>query len=538
VRATAPDPARTLVRLKLRLIVNRARGSTRSTVQLVVSIVLAVAVGLLGALVAGVLAVADDPIVSRTFAVVGATALTVGWAVVPLLSVGSDETLDPARLVLLPLRRATLMRGLLGASLVGPAPFAVIAVCAGAALGFVTAGGWLVLPAVVLLVVLSAVTARALSTTLAAGLSSRRGRDGMIIVASVFFLAVQGVRFVRWDAIGASGYTRIDDLLRWTPPGLLGQAAFDSRDGRPLAAMAEMVVAAAVIPLLLLWWARVLERSLTHVADGETRAARSGKPTELPLLIDALPFLARSPWGAVTAKELRYLGREPRRKVNLVNSVIIGVALPVWVALHSSGESRGRVVLLATLGAYVAVLGSSNQFGLDGAATWLDMVAGRTARTVLIGKNVAVAVVVLPIVVVVGTVVAALTGGWAYLPGAVGFAVAGVGAGVATGNVVSTRFPLRLSESRSPFAGAGAGQGCSTALILTLCLILQNVLLVPVLLAALASIALGPLSLVVAVPVAVAYGGLLWWGGLELATTYADDHQPELLALVSPARSA
>ena len=160
---------------------------------------------------------------SRTFAVVGATALTLGWALLPLLSVGSDETLDPGRLVLFPLRRATLMRGLLGASLVGPAPFAVIAVCVGATLGFVAAGGWLAVPAYALLVILSAVTARALSTTLAAGLSSHRGRDGLIIVASVFFLAVQGVRFIRWDAIGPAGYDRLDDVLRWTPPGMLGR---------------------------------------------------------------------------------------------------------------------------------------------------------------------------------------------------------------------------------------------------------------------------------------------------------------------------
>ncbi|MGZ4784086.1 MAG: hypothetical protein ACXV5S_00315 [Acidimicrobiales bacterium] len=537
MRATAPDPARTLVRLKLRLIANRARSSKRGVLQLVISILLAVCVGGFGALLAGALASDPDPRVSRTAAVVGATVLTVGWALLPLLSVGSDETLDPGRLVLFPLRRGTLMRGLLGASLVGPAPCAVIAVCLGAAVGFVIVGGWLAVPAFAILVVLSAVTARALSTTLAAGLSSRRGRDALIVFASIFFIAVQGVRFIRWDAIGPAGYDRLDTVLRWTPPGMLGQAAFDSSRGHQLLALVQLVPPLVLIPLLVAWWARVLDRSVTHVADGETRPSRSRPSTELPLLIDALPFLARVPWGGVTAKELRYLGREPRRKVNLVNSIIIGVGLPVWAGLHASGDGRGKAVLLATLGAYIAVLGSSNQFGLDGAAAWLDMVAGRTARTVLIGKNVAVAIVVLPIVVIVGTGVAALTGGWIYLPGAVGFALAGVGAGVATGNVISVRVPLRLPESRSPFAGAGGGQCCSTGLVLTLCLLAQNLLLLPVVGAGLVSLALGPVSLLVTVPLALAYGALLWWGGLTLATTYADDHQPELLALVSPARS-
>ena len=537
MRTTAPDPARTLVRLKLRLIANRAKSSKRGVLQLVISIVLAVLLGAGGAMIAWALAADPDPRISRTAAVLGATALTVGWALLPLLSVGSDETLDPGRLVLFPLRRRTLMRGLLGASLVGPAPFAVIAVCIGGAIGFVTRGGWLAVPAFAVLVVLSAVTARALSTTLAAGLSSRRGRDAMIVFASIFFIAVQGVRFIRWNTIGPESYVRLDDVLRWSPPGMLGQAAFDSRQGHHLAALAQLIIPITVIPLLMLWWARVLERSVTSMDDGETRPVRARGATDLPLLIAALPFLDRGPWGAVTAKELRYLGREPRRKVNLVNSIIIGVGLPVWAALHSSGDGRGKAVLLATLGAYIAVLGSSNQYGLDGAAAWLDMVAGRTARTVLIGKNLAVLIIVLPIVVVVGTAVAAMTGGWAYLPGAIGFAVAGVGAGVATGNVISVRFPLRLPESRSPFAGAGGGQGCSTGLVLTVCLLAQNVLLLPVVGAGLISVALGPAALLVTVPLALIYGGLLWWAGLTLATGYADDHQPELLALISPARS-
>jgi ABC-2 type transport system permease protein len=296
VRTTAPDPAWTLVRLKLRLIANRAKSSKRGVLQLVISILLALMLGGIGALIAWALAADPDPRISRSAAVVGATALTVEGPA-PLLSVGSDETLDPGRLVLFPLRRGTLMRGLLGASLVGPAPFAVIAVCVGAAIGFATKGGWLAAPAFAALVVLSAVTARALSTTLAAGLSSRRGRDALIVFASIFFIAVQGVRFIRWDTIGPESWLRLDDVLRWTPPGMLGQAAYDSRQGHHLAALAEIIIPVAVIPLLVIWWARVLERSITSMDDGETRPVRARGTTDLPLLIAALPFLDRGPWG-------------------------------------------------------------------------------------------------------------------------------------------------------------------------------------------------------------------------------------------------
>ena len=42
-----------------------------------------------------------------------------GWLLLPLVFFGVDETLDPARFALLPLRRRTLVTGMLAAALVG-----------------------------------------------------------------------------------------------------------------------------------------------------------------------------------------------------------------------------------------------------------------------------------------------------------------------------------------------------------------------------------------------------------------------------------
>src|SRR5207248_2290171 len=52
-------------------------------------------------------------------------------AFVPLLGMGSDETLDPSRLALLPLEPPALMRGLLSASLVGLGPIATLLALSG-----------------------------------------------------------------------------------------------------------------------------------------------------------------------------------------------------------------------------------------------------------------------------------------------------------------------------------------------------------------------------------------------------------------------
>ena len=42
-----------------------------------------------------------------------------GWTLVPLLFFGVDETLDPARFALLPIRGGTLARGMLAAAFIG-----------------------------------------------------------------------------------------------------------------------------------------------------------------------------------------------------------------------------------------------------------------------------------------------------------------------------------------------------------------------------------------------------------------------------------
>lgn len=529
--------AATLVRLKLRLIANRARTSKGGVAQLVIACVFALAVGGTGALLAIAAAHARDPRVSNGVIVIGASLIAFGWAALPLLSFGSDESLDPAKLVLFPLRRKPLMQGLLASAFVGPAPATVILVVLGAMIGYASGPGTvLVIVALVLLLVLSAATARTLSTVLASGLTSRRGRDATIVITSLLAIAAQGLRFVRFSAVDANAIDGVTGVIRWWPPGMLGHAVVDARAGNLLVATIQLLPAAILIPVLVWWWGRALERSMTVVKGGQTATRRSSGDA-LPLRIPHLGFLDRGPWGAVAARELRYVGREPRRKVTLVNSVLFGIALPVYAAIRGGSDDGSKAVLLATVAGYIAVLGSSNQFGLDGPAAWLDAIAGDTIRSVLIGKNVAVTIEILPIVAVVGVLTAALTGGWQYLPAAIVLALAGLGVGLATANVVSVRYPIPLPESRSPFASSGGGQGCSTSFILFVCVMLQNVLLLPVAVAVAIAAFAQPAWMLVVVPIAALYGGGMWLVGLHLATNQGRARMPEILRRIDPARS-
>ncbi|HEY2429370.1 MAG TPA: hypothetical protein VGI06_10590, partial [Acidimicrobiales bacterium] len=100
-----------LVRLKLRLLLNGLRGSGIRAVGFVLGCVYALVLGAVGFTI--LVALRRTPGDLAVVAEIGGLGLALGWAGLPLLGFGSDETLDPTRLALLPLDRRSLMTGLL-----------------------------------------------------------------------------------------------------------------------------------------------------------------------------------------------------------------------------------------------------------------------------------------------------------------------------------------------------------------------------------------------------------------------------------------
>lgn len=276
-----PGVPRLLVRLKVRLLRNRARAQRYGTVFLVGSVVAALVFGLYGAVAVATLVTADDAFVGRGTLVIGATLFTLAWTALPLITFGADESLDPARLTLLPLHRDPLMRGLLLASLVGPAPAFALLVLLGAVIGF--AGTSLaVVPVVVLLVLFTVALARTVSTLLAATLASRKARDAVVIILPLFFLSLQALRFVNLTFLGEEEVNRISDVLAWLPPGMLGQAVYDAGGGDHIQALLRLLPAMALLPALVWVWGKALDRTLTTVSTGETSSRRRRPRAPVP----------------------------------------------------------------------------------------------------------------------------------------------------------------------------------------------------------------------------------------------------------------
>ena len=111
--------ARLLVQLKLRLLTNALRSSSRAKASFMISTAFAVltALGtfaLLASLRGQSTAVDLTSVIFTVFAF--------GWLILPLLAFGLDSTLDPATMALYPLRTRPLAVGLLAASATGAWP--------------------------------------------------------------------------------------------------------------------------------------------------------------------------------------------------------------------------------------------------------------------------------------------------------------------------------------------------------------------------------------------------------------------------------
>jgi ABC-2 type transport system permease protein len=466
------------------------------------------------------------------------------WTVVPLLGFGTDETLDPQRLALLPLRRGELLRGLLAAALVGVAPIATAIGLSGAILGQArdVFGAFLIAVAIATTLLLCVTASRALIALLAPLLRSRKGRDLTIMAVTLAALVPQAFQVFSSRAGEKDPraiFAYIEGNVRPTPFGLGGVAATEAGKGHYLASIAALGGMLGIIAVLLLVWSRMIPRAMTTADIAPAAKVRArGRVDALPLFPRWLPFLPRTRVGAVAAKELAYFVRDPRRRAPLLTALIIPALL--LFSTMRDGETRSGATTLLALVALLPASGLTlNQFGLDGAALWALVVSGNEIESDLTGKNIATALMVVPLVAVPAIVTAAVVDGWAYLPLTVGIAPGLLGVILEVGNVVSAWAPYAVPDRKNPLA-SNPGQGCVGGLAALAALVVDGIMLIPV--ASVVAITLAALPLatatIVSVLAAAGYGFAAWRIGRSVAAGHLHGRMPELLDAVSPRQAA
>jgi ABC-2 type transport system permease protein len=517
------------VRLKLRLMVNGLRGQAWRIVLFVLGILLGAGFAVAGYAVFAVSGVLGDVRVTGTLIPLAGAAIVLGWLFLPLVFFGVDESLDPARFALLPLRRGTLIRGLLASSLVGVPAIATLVATLGmvdavARLGGLFAGAVQLL-GIVLGLLLCAAVSRAVTSAFATALRSRRARDLATVLLAVVaallgpiqLLALAGAERADWDRIGD-----VATVVGWTPFGTAYSMGLDVIAGRAWAVPLKLGMVLVTLGGLLWWWSATLERAMLGAATA-ARSATDRRGTPAAQLV--LPFLPRNRFGALMSREVRYWWRETRRRASLITFSVVGVFLPVTMAATGANAAG----MLTFVGALAAV-GLANQFGYEGSAYAANVVAGVPGRVELRSRVAGYGLYVGPLLLTIAVVVGIASGRPAAIPALLGTLAAAFGTGLAAVLPISVRAAYALPDTTNPFA-LSSGGGLAKGLMSFGALLAAVIGTIPIQVAA---YLLGTAWLWAGLPVGVLYGTAAYLIGSQVAAKTLDRRMPELLSAVTP----
>ncbi|GAA2371228.1 transporter [Streptomyces cuspidosporus] len=521
------------VRLKLSLLRNGLRQSAKRRAAYIGSVVFTLLIAALQLL--GLIALRGHDHAAALVTLLAAV-FALGWAVMPLFFPSGDETLDPTRLVMLPLRPRPLVLALLVSSLIGIGPLftltlavgSVIAVAHGAA---AAVAGVL---AVVLTMLLCAALARAVATANTRLLSSRRGRDLALLSGLFVAVGAQLLNVGVGQLSGKNGLASLEpvaDVLRWVPPAAAFDAVQGVSDGSYGPAAAQFALSAAALALLLWWWQRGLTHLMTSPDSSTIQAAepRRERPAGArPALHRLLPD---DRTGTVVVRTLRYAWRDPKTKSAWVTSLAVGLLVPFVTTVQGGGS-----VYTACWAAGLLGMQMYNQFGQDSSAFWMvaqTISSPRDAYLELRGRALALALVGVPYVTLAVLGAAALMDEWTAAPEALGLALALFGALVATGAMTSVLYPYSIPQdsgyknvvpAQAGLAWAGIFGGMLTGAALCAPLIGATIWM---------HTAGADDRLWLLLPLGAAYGAALALAGLRLAAPRVAARLPEILAAVT-----
>jgi ABC-2 type transport system permease protein len=461
-----------------------------------------------------------------------ATFVTAGALLLPVVVIGSDDSLSAARLSPFPLTNGERMAGWVASTLAGPygAATAIGVVCLliGRVRSFV--GAPIAVVAAVTLLVTIAISSRLLVTLLAPLMAGRRGRDLGVMLGALFGMSgwafsqlsrnLGDVSEARWRSLAA--------VCRWIPPGAAGRAIVEAGAGHVASGALSALVALGGLVVLVALWRWAVARLDTGIGAGD----RSEGSSQVAKSIFSGPRrrLPRTIPGAVAARELTYAGRDPKWRVAVLSSLVIGTILPVANVL--SGSRSPELTLLGAASGLLGALNIFNVVGYEGRALWMHLLSGIDNRDYLKGKALAIFVLFAPGSIVTVVVLAVITGGWRYLPAGVILGLSALGSGIGIGLLPSVVSPIPPAESSNPFATA-SGKGCATGILSLVAMVLLAVVQLPATVAlffvrrsALACVGVGLANIGIAV--------LVWRLGLRLAAARMRGREPELQALVVP----
>ncbi|MEP7369188.1 MAG: hypothetical protein ABI662_06000 [Dermatophilaceae bacterium] len=516
-----------IVSLKWQLLRNGLRRSTPQRVGLILSALYGLSVLAQG--MAGLITLRLSPPsdTARIAITIGGSAAILGWALLPVVAYGIDETLDPARFATFSIPRRQLVLGLLLASLVS-VPAAVTTV-----LAFGTVITWsrslsgvLVAPVAAVLGVLTCVAlSRVTATAFSAITRRRRGKELVSFLVLVIMLGVGVASSSIIKGLSSPGLLgHVADVLGWTPLGLAWSAPADIVSGAIGTGLLRLALAVGFLVLALRAWDLLLRGALENprATSGTAPGISSGESG-----LGWFSWLPATPTGAVAARSITSWRRDPR----YMSSGALMLLMPLGLLVSPlTGGSRGWSLAMAPAAGFLLGWSTHNDIAYDGTAFWGHVATGLSGRADRLGRLAPTALAASVLLPVYAAIACLMTGRWALWPAIFGIGLGFLLSGFGVASVMSALKPYPVpGPGENPF-GAPPGSSALTVVVQALAGAAVFFLNLPLLAlgfgALLGNVWLGWLCLGLAV---VLGSGALslgtWWG----ARIY-ERRAPELLA--------
>ncbi|WP_203569074.1 hypothetical protein [Aestuariimicrobium ganziense] len=532
----------TLVGLQLKLFGRDVRGNTGKIIALIFGgLYLA---GATFAAIAGQWALRTSSVELRgAVLTVGFAMVTLLWPFLTLLVSGVDQTLDPGRFALFPVRARTLMPGLLLATFTTLGGFATGLIALGSLLTWSTSP--LLFIAALVAAPIGAATcvllSRALVAVFASAITTRKFRDLAAITLGLVGLGFGlGIQFVSrgFDSSGigiVDQVSRIGRVLGWTPVGWIWSVPWEVGHANWLAALAKLVLGVALAAGAWLVWERSLDKALVSPLESSGEGTKVGAASWVDRIVPA------SPAGAVAARSLRYWRRDPRHLLLIVSIIALPflMAAPMWInrdAMLADGADTwlGSSMLTFPVFGFLLMTGLTvaGEINYDGSALWTQISAGLRGRDDRWGRLLALGVLLVPIAVATIVFFLAIGDLWRYAPGLVGASVMAICAGGAVGSVAGALWQWPTPPPGQNAFAKSSGGGMLAMVSSLVCMIGSGIVAAPTLALALLS-GDRPVLGWVALVLGLVAGPLLVWGGVVWGGRILDRTWPEVLKRVT-----
>ena len=459
--------------------------------------------------------------------------LVLVWTFGSVLFFAMDDSVSPQRLVLFPLRSRDLLVPLLVSDLLTLPGVFTLLVCCGFMIGWATDPLLTItgIASTVLGVVTGMLAGRILVTSLSRWLAARRSRDLLYVVLLLGLIAISwgGPLLSRGMFnldLNREAIELVGDAAGWSPMGWAWSLPADLAAGRSGVAALRLALALVLLAAMIWLWSRQLDRALTSPLP----SAGGGAPTVSSPWLDRL--FPPNPAGAIAARNLRYLRRDPRRFA----SVLVIMATPFFVVFMNMVRDEKLIPeflwLVAALATWMGGISALQDTPMDGSALWLHAVSGIRGFEDRLGRLMANSLIYGGTFAMTMVLASTLLGAWGVFPFAFGLGlgtlIANQGMSLLISSFLNGTAP---PPGTNPFASTSKGQGAAF-LASVLQMIGSAILLLPAAGMAFASYRF-PLLGWLFLPVGPVLGLLAALGLISLGGRRLDRTWPEVLKAVT-----